>query len=136
MRANVGVMPDGSATNCSKCAGPRVVKEYKNGRRVAYCSPCAVQSMKNWRYKITTAEYALLIMNADGKCEICLVQFSTEVPPHVDHCHDTGRVRGVLCQQCNLAIGYVKDDVSLLLKAADYLVKTDDVIGVCDARNC
>lgn len=40
---------------------------------------------------------------------------------HVDHCHDTGRIRGVLCINCNMGIGYFKHDIELLRKAIEYL---------------
>lgn len=42
----------------------------------------------------------------------------------VDHCHETGRVRGFLCHDCNIAIGKVGDDANLLRRMADYLEKT------------
>jgi hypothetical protein len=40
---------------------------------------------------------------------------------HIDHCHKTGKVRGVLCSECNSAIGKLKDDPDLLRKAIVYL---------------
>lgn len=40
---------------------------------------------------------------------------------HLDHCHETGKFRGVLCHHCNLALGHFQDDVARVLKAVDYL---------------
>jgi len=40
---------------------------------------------------------------------------------HVDHNHTTGKVRGILCQQCNQAIGLFKDNIFIIEKAAEYL---------------
>lgn len=42
---------------------------------------------------------------------------------HVDHCHSTGKVRGILCTNCNTALGKFKDDTSLLYSAISYLIK-------------
>jgi hypothetical protein len=42
----------------------------------------------------------------------------------VDHCHKTGKVRGLLCSRCNLTLGKVRDDVGLLLSLAEYLDET------------
>ena len=40
---------------------------------------------------------------------------------HIDHCHDTGAVRGLLCHGCNTGIGSLNDDIELLQRAIDYL---------------
>lgn len=62
-----------------------------------------------------------------GKCKIC----SVEILPintgrgnktaNVDHCHTTGRIRGLLCNSCNRALGLLKEDSEILRKAARYL---------------
>ncbi|MEV7073553.1 endonuclease VII domain-containing protein [Streptomyces sp. NPDC093990] len=52
-----------------------------------------------------------------GLCAIC----STVPAVHVDHCHKTGRVRGVLCFNCNSGLGLLGDDPEALNRAADYL---------------
>ncbi|MFJ4953210.1 endonuclease VII domain-containing protein [Streptomyces sp. NPDC088760] len=52
-------------------------------------------------YGLTEAERDALIASQHGLCAICLAA----PPAHVDHCHKTGRVRGVLCFNCNSAIG-------------------------------
>jgi hypothetical protein len=70
---------------------------------------------------ITHQQYELLLKNHDGKCEIC-----GETPNralHLDHCHVTGRVRGLLCGQCNTGIGLLKEDVLVLKSAIKYIQK-------------
>lgn len=66
------------------------------------------------RYGITLAEYNAMLAAQDGKCAIC--QRTTDGDMYVrkgatfcvDHNHDSGKVRGLLCHDCNLAVGYVK----------------------------
>lgn len=57
-------------------------------------------------YGLSRAEYDALI--ADPKCEICGKAKFGDRRPHVDHCHTTGRVRGVLCAHCNRMLGWVE----------------------------
>ena len=62
----------------------------------------------------------------NGVCAICgkpetKVQYGKIQPLTVDHNHETGKVRGLLCFNCNIAIGKLKDDIVLLEKAIDYL---------------
>ncbi|WP_405446330.1 endonuclease domain-containing protein [Streptomyces achromogenes] len=51
---------------------------------------------------------------------VCCVSLSA-VPAHVDHCHETGRVRGVLCFSCNAALGQFKDQPDVMRRAAAYV---------------
>lgn len=65
-----------------------------------------------------------MLTEQEEKCRVCKTEFDLEDQnrkPHVDHCHNTGRVRGILCFTCNTAIGKMKDDPELLRRAADYL---------------
>lgn len=75
-------------------------------------------------YGISLAEYDDMLESQSGSCAIC----STTPEENgrrldVDHCHETGRVRGLLCASCNLGIGKFKDNPSLLAEAIKYLVK-------------
>ena len=75
-------------------------------------------------YGITVEECRELFERNGGKCWIC----NERPAEHIDHCHETGKVRGALCHQCNVGIGYLDDDVGLLLKAVQYL-KTGKVVA-------
>lgn len=57
----------------------------------------------------------------DGLCAICKQPLTQGKHTHVDHCHQTGRVRGLLCRGCNVGLGNFQDDPALLRAAADYL---------------
>jgi len=68
-------------------------------------------------YDISEEEYNSLAKKQDGKCAIC----GNEEKLYVDHNHGTGKVRGLLCNTCNTAIGMVKENTETLLKAITYL---------------
>lgn len=71
------------------------------------------------RYGISLAEYNSLLESQSGGCAIC---GNTDIKAlHVDHDHNTNEVRGLLCGQCNRAIGLLGDDYSRVAKAARYL---------------
>lgn len=68
------------------------------------------------QYDMTLSEYEATIRSA-GKCSIC---GNTERLV-MDHCHAKGNVRGVLCSNCNTALGLFRDSTELLLRAAQYI---------------
>lgn len=75
-------------------------------------------------YGITLKDYDELLESQGGVCAIC----GTDTPCgvgrfHVDHNHATGKVRGVLCHRCNLALGFSGENISILQSAIEYLVK-------------
>ncbi|MFE9441548.1 endonuclease VII domain-containing protein [Streptomyces sp. NPDC006602] len=69
------------------------------------------------QYGLTEAERDELIASQAGVCCICLAAPAA----HVDHCHNTGRVRGVLCFSCNAALGQFKDRPDAIRRAAAYV---------------
>ena len=69
-------------------------------------------------YNLSPEEYETFLTEQDNKCQICETR---EPPLAIDHCHDTGKVRGLLCRKCNLGLGMFKDDFKLVSKAASYL---------------
>ena len=71
-------------------------------------------------YGISTEEYDKLKESQNNLCAICQVKFEVAVLV-VDHCHKTGKVRGLLCHSCNKGIGFLQDDPKLLQKAVRYL---------------
>lgn len=81
------------------------------------------------KYGITSEEYDKMLEAQGGCCAVCGTDKPTgegSFQRHlknmaVDHCHETGRVRGLLCNKCNRGIGLLRDDPELLRKAADYL---------------
>jgi hypothetical protein len=73
------------------------------------------------RFGITIAQYEDMFAKQQGLCAICLKP-SKRIRLAVDHCHATGRIRGLLCKKCNYnLLPLVKDDALLLQRAADYL---------------
>jgi hypothetical protein len=73
------------------------------------------------KYNLTPQEVDRMQDEQGNACRLCEVPFSERKPPNVDHCHKTGRVRGLLCTACNTALGKFKDDPALLRKAALYV---------------
>jgi hypothetical protein len=72
------------------------------------------------KFGIGLYQYETMFEQQQGKCFICSNE-EQEKNLAVDHCHSTGRVRGLLCGPCNQAIGLMKDSPALLIKAAQYL---------------
>ena len=95
-----------------------------------------ISARKSWlkkAYGLTLEDYDRMFAGQDGKCAICNdVMFkhgaisSKNNVAHVDHCHDSGRVRGLLCGTCNSALGKFGDKVSVLRSAISYLEKYND----------
>jgi hypothetical protein len=77
------------------------------------------------KYGITLADYDRMLTEQGGGCAICGTlpgeQTRYQQFLHVDHCHVTGKVRGLLCDQHNLLLGRFDHDPALLRRAADYL---------------
>jgi len=73
-------------------------------------------------YGLEWEDYISMFEEQDYKCKICSCELVTVGNfACVDHCHTTGRIRGILCQKCNRGIGQLNDDIELLKLAVQYL---------------
>jgi hypothetical protein len=70
------------------------------------------------KYGITPEDYAEMYVAQDGRCAVC---GAARDVLSIDHCHATGAVRGLLCRECNIALGLLKDDPAIIERAAEYL---------------
>lgn len=76
------------------------------------------------KYGITTEQRNEMIEAQDNKCLICNTDFDElDYAPHVDHCHESGQVRGILCKFCNTGLGQFKDNTDFMKAAIQYLEK-------------
>lgn len=137
---------------CTKCGETKPLADFSLSRKDVYrsnCKTCQAASARAWfrdnkerhketrhahqlraLYGITPDQYAEMLAAQGGVCAICGQdepsahgRTGTKFRLCVDHDHVTGRVRGLLCQKCNRAIGLLNDDIGLLESAVDYLKK-------------
>lgn len=132
---------------CTKCDSYKPLEDfgdYKDGLngKNPRCRQCVKDSrqqgrvkkalyMKHFNYGIPVQEYLSLLEAQRGVCAICgnpetKIHKGLPVLLSVDHNHETGKVRGLLCFGCNRGLGSFRDDRDLLRKAVDYLFSTDE----------
>lgn len=98
---------------CAACAEPHF------STSSIYCQPCHRRNYRLGRnFGITLLDFLDMEKQQSGKCAIC-DELCADL--HVDHCHDTGVVRGLLCGSCNRGIGLLRDDPGILMNAVNYL---------------
>lgn len=76
------------------------------------------------KFGITLEDYDALLATQNGVCAICGLPPNGKNLP-VDHDHKTGKVRGLLCDRCNPMLGYAQDNMAILTRAIDYLIKAE-----------
>jgi hypothetical protein len=111
---------------CRECRSIFETKQEKEGKRKRVRKPVSKEKkaeyIRRCRYRLDNEKYSEMVSKQDNKCAICSKEMS---PPHIDHNHTTGEVRGLLCKSCNASLGLMKDSVELLEKAIVYLKDTD-----------
>lgn len=87
-------------------------------------NPQKVVDNKRWNmYRLRPGVYEKILQSQNHKCPICSIEL---LFPHIDHCHTTGKVRGILCNTCNTGLGKFQDSVEQLQKAIRYLQKSSE----------
>lgn len=114
-------MPDGYRKTCKECKNKMNYKwreenrEKYNGGMRRYNSK-NYQKIRMQRYGITPDDHNQMMIKQNGSCDICGKKPTTKRPLAIDHDHETGKVRGLLCYGCNRVM-HVIDNQELLEKA-------------------
>lgn len=82
-----------------------------------------------WKYGLTMEEYEHFIDLQENCCLICETLFNEDCWGCVDHCHETDTVRGILCNNCNTALGMMKENPTALRLMADYIEVSKQIIN-------
>ena len=131
---------------CQLCNSSKPLENYHKNKQIkdgkhTICKECNIQKSKKWRvdnpekaktlnyrkkYNLTYEQVGELRLKCGYRCEICDIN-EAQAPRgslFVDHCHETGEVRGMLCLNCNNLLGSAKDQVGVLSNAMQYLKST------------
>ncbi len=114
---------DGSKTtsrksHCRDCVNKSNLERYHNNDKTKEAHRRAAHKHRIKSYGISYEDYNSMLEKQNYSCLICRSKPETL---HVDHCHKTGKVRGLLCSTCNTALGHAKDDIEILKKMIEYL---------------
>ena len=104
-------------SRCKECDHARVKVYNKNNR--AKVRKQQLISHRRREYGLTEEEYNNMILSQNNMCAIC--NKPSDRTLHIDHDHATGKVRGLLCSNCNLGIGNLQEDLVILNRAIKYL---------------
>jgi len=124
---------------CRSCQRLRAARYYAankasvNAANIAYRrKPENIEAqrarVRNWHYRthygMSADDKRLMEQAQDNRCAICKTHFSemNQRRIHVDHCHTTGKVRGILCHNCNQVLGQAADKIDVLESAIKYLL--------------
>jgi len=130
--------------NCTKCKNLKAFHEFNKQNKIksgyrSMCRNCQKLESKIWvknnpekvwnigikhKYGITSEEYYKMLESQNGTCKVCpqTVGYGGKKLA-IDHCHKTGKVRGLLCTKCNAALGVV-EQLDLVIKLQQYLKET------------
>lgn len=107
---------------CNKCRSRQQSDRYKNDPKIQErMKDVARDHRLKKQYGITETDFQNMLSKQNNRCLICDNNF--EKTANIDHCHDTGEVRGLLCWNCNIGLGYFKDSIENLSSAIEYLKK-------------
>ncbi len=112
---------------CYTCKTVKPISEFARTKKEKsgfqfQCKCCKKDENMKRRYGITKLEYTIIFDKQEGFCAICNKhQIELLRALDIDHSHSTGKVRGLLCNSCNQAIGSFKDNIEIIKNAIKYL---------------
>lgn len=121
---------DGVQYWCKDCQKKAIVSGYRNDpkKHAAYNREWGKKNTAKkadwhlrWRTGLPVGTYDKMLAKQNGRCAICGLPPENGTRLHVDHCHDTGAIRGLLCGKCNTGIGQLLHSEEILLAAIEYI---------------
>lgn len=117
---------------CSVCKKSKSAGEYyKHGSDKTTiklrndCKQCVLNRHRERKFGVDHKTYKQMLSDQDNRCAICAIHVNDYSERYnnfaVDHCHKTHKVRGLLCHNCNRALGMFQDDMNILKVAVNYL---------------
>jgi len=132
---------------CIDCGEVKARSEFHKG--ASKCKPCACRDSREWarnnrdraksnqlmkKFGITLDDYTGILKFQGGRCAICRSTRSGVRKFHVDHDHQTGKIRGLLCHLCNAGLGCLRDSPKILSAAIGYLRQPQLAIAYAEKR--
>ena len=124
---------------CTECGETKNINDFASagiGKKRAKCKPCLARKKREYYkknpdkarrrnlktyYGLTNEQRDQMAIDQNLCCSVCKQQFPDEKLV-VDHCHDTQKVRGLLCNNCNLMLGHAHHDVTKLQNGITFLL--------------
>lgn len=117
---------------CKQCSNEKsrnryhkLTKEERSKRNRINREKMGKDYFKNWKlekqYGMSLEEYNFMLSEQNHLCYICDKSFDENTTAHVDHNHETGETRKILCVNCNTAIGLAKEDATIMKKMIKYI---------------
>ena len=103
-----------------------ILKKMYDKRRTPEGKLKAAEKERKYNYGLLIGQFDDMIKNQNNKCTTCMNEFNENLrflKPHVDHDHQTGKVRSLLCGYCNFALGHIKENINTLSNLINYLKK-------------
>ena len=116
--------PDKKVGICPHCQEGKIRQQQKYGHSKKGLYTARKGKLKHY-FNLTIDGYDQIFSEQNGVCAICNKKCKTGQRLSVDHNHQTGAVRGLLCKKCNVAIGLFSDKIDLLTNAISYLKDND-----------
>jgi hypothetical protein len=122
----------GTSKTCSTCGIEKDIKDFMyrkdtRDRLTTQCSDCRKKTLIRSKYKVSIKEAKdLYYQQINGSCDACGMTADEHFKIygnllHIDHDHETGKVRGVICYKCNITLGHFKDSIEHLQLLINYL---------------
>jgi hypothetical protein len=103
-----------------KLKDPKLFEEKSNNYKKNKAEVSKWRTIKN-NFGLTKEQYFQMLDFQNNRCKICNNILILGKSTHIDHCHETGKVRGILCQKCNHGLGMFNDNIQLFYNAIQYL---------------